>query len=144
MLRPVTVTNADRTTVNTSYNPDGSVAQTSGSRVYAAGNTYDWQGRAKTLTTWNNFNASNPVGPAVTTWNYDPYRGWLISKLDNNGKGPAYAYTHGGRLNIRTWARGTNLSRSKGSPCLCVFLGLPRRSFGPGFDCHGKISAQTR
>jgi len=41
-------------------------------------------------------------------WNYGSQRGWLASKLDNNSKGPAYTYTPAGRLNTRTWARGTS------------------------------------
>ena len=43
----------------------------------------------------------------MTTWNYDPHRGWLTSKLDNSTNGPAYSYTAAGRLSGRVWARGT-------------------------------------
>jgi hypothetical protein len=39
--------------------------------------------------------------------NYDAHRGWLASKLDNNGKGSVNTYTAAGRLEKRAWARGT-------------------------------------
>jgi len=42
----------------------------------------------------------------------DPYRGWLISKLDNSGKGPGYTHTPAGRLSGRTWARGVVTTNS--------------------------------
>jgi hypothetical protein len=86
------------------------VQQTSGSRVYPVAYTYDGQGHPATMTTWTNFAAS--TGAATTTWNYDPYRGWLISKLDNSGKGPGYTHTPAGRLSGRTWARGVVTTNS--------------------------------
>ena len=46
----------------------------------------------------------------MTAWNYDPYRGWLSSKVYDDGKGPAYTDTAAGRLQTRLWARGTNTS----------------------------------
>ena len=55
------------------------------------------------MTTWQNFNANN--GAAVTTWNYDQYRGWLNSKAYADNTGPTYTYTAAGRLQTRTWAR---------------------------------------
>jgi len=103
MLQPTNVVYPDSTSMSTTYTPDGNVQQTSGSRVYPVAYTYDGQGRTKTMTTWTSFSASS--GAAVTTWNYDPNRGWLTSKLDNNSKGPTYTYTAGGRLLSRTWAR---------------------------------------
>lgn len=52
------------------------------------------------------------AGPAVTTWNYDPLRGWLTSKVyPAAGGSPAtagatgYDYWPSGRLKTRTWAR---------------------------------------
>jgi RHS repeat-associated protein len=58
----------------------------------------------KTMTTWTNF--ATGAGAATTTWNYDPYRGFLTNKAYADGKGPTYAYTPAGRLRSRTWARG--------------------------------------
>ena len=66
--------------------------------------TYDYAGRIKTMTTWTNFASSG--GAAVTTWNYDAYRGSLTNKAYADGKGPGYTYTPAGRLQTRTWARG--------------------------------------
>jgi RHS repeat-associated protein len=58
----------------------------------------------KTMTTWTNF--ATGAGAATTTWNYDPYRGFLTNKAYADGKGPTYAYTPAGRLRSRTWGRG--------------------------------------
>jgi RHS repeat-associated protein len=41
-----------------------------------------------------------------TQWLYEPVTGLLTNKLYADGKGPAYTYTTGGRLQTRTWARG--------------------------------------
>ncbi len=59
----------------------------------------------QTMTNWSNF-SGNSVGARVTTWNYDPYRGFLTSKAYADGHGPSYTYTPAGRLQTRTWARG--------------------------------------
>jgi len=45
------------------------------------------------------------AGNAVSTWNYDPQRGLLSSKIYADGKGTSYAYTVAGRLSGRKWAR---------------------------------------
>ena len=52
--------------------------------------TYDYAGRMATLTTWQNFAANS--GAAVTTWNYDPYQGFLAGKVYADGNGPTYTY----------------------------------------------------
>jgi RHS repeat-associated protein len=44
----------------------------------------------------------------VTTWNYNPLRGFLASKTDAADKSVSYTYTPAGRLATRAWARGTN------------------------------------
>ena len=75
--------------------------ETFGSRTYPVAYTYD-AGRMKTMTTWTNFAAS--AGAAVTTWNYDGYRGFLANKAYADGKGPSYTYTAAGRL-AAPWAR---------------------------------------
>ena len=43
------------------------------------------------------------TGAAVTTWNYDPYQGFLTNKAYADGNGPVYTYTPAGRLLSRTW-----------------------------------------
>ena len=42
---------------------------------------------------------------AITTWNYGPATGFLMSKVYADGKGPSYTYTDAGRLLTRQWAR---------------------------------------
>jgi len=98
------VTQADGGIVTTNYYPTGQVQNVSGARTYPVAYTYDSQGRMKTMTTWQDY--TNTKGAAVTTWNYDPQRGWLTSKLDAIGQGPGYTYYPSGRLKTRTWARG--------------------------------------
>jgi RHS repeat-associated protein len=99
-----TVTHPDGGVVNYTYWPTGELRKTWGARTYPVEYTYDAQGRRQTLTTWQDF--SGDSGQAVTTWNYHPQRGWLTSKLYNDGKGTAYTYTPAGKLLTRTWARG--------------------------------------
>ena len=101
--RVSTVTQLDGTTVNTTYYPTGAVKRTWGSRTYPVHYTYDGQGRVMTLTTWRDF--AGDTGKAVTTWNYDRFRGWLMTKKDATNTGPTYAYWPSGRLKQRTWAR---------------------------------------
>ena len=68
-------------------------------------------GRLQTMTNWSSF--ATRAGPRVTTWNYDPYRGWLAAKTYSGGAaGPAYTYTAAGRLQTRLWAR--NLTTTYG------------------------------
>jgi RHS repeat-associated protein len=52
---------------------------------------------------WRDF--AGDTGKAVTTWNYDRFRGWLLTKRDAANTGPTYAYWPSGRLKQRTWAR---------------------------------------
>ena len=68
----------DGASVTNQYDAQGHLLSSSGARTYPAGYMFDNQGRLKTLTTWQN--ASNTNTAATTTWNYDPYRGWLTSK----------------------------------------------------------------
>ncbi|MBI2497139.1 MAG: hypothetical protein HYV75_04195 [Opitutae bacterium] len=42
---------------------------------------------------------------AVTTWNYNPARGWLDNKRYADNTGPSYTYKPSGRLQTRVWAR---------------------------------------
>jgi hypothetical protein len=74
-----------------------------GSRTYPVGYGYDYAGRMSTMTNWSGF--ASGAGARVTTWNYNPYRGWLDSKPYADGHGPSYTYTAAGRLSSRTWAR---------------------------------------
>ena len=93
----------DGSSVFFEYFDTGELKKTHGSRTYPVEFTYDSQGRRKTMTTWQDF--AGLTGAAITTWNYDPNRGLLISKLDNSNLGPTITYTDGGRIASRTWAR---------------------------------------
>ncbi|EIQ01743.1 RHS repeat-associated core domain protein, partial [Opitutaceae bacterium TAV1] len=99
------VTHPDGAEAETTYYPTGQVKRTWGARTYPVEYSYDTQGRLKTLTTWKDFEGT--TGEAVTTWNYDPQRGWLLNKRYADNQGPAYTYTPAGRLATRTWVRGT-------------------------------------
>lgn len=81
-----------------------------GSQTYPEERTWDYAGRPKTLKTWQDF-AGN-TGTAVTTWNYSTNRGFMLSKQYQDGNGPSYTWTPGGKLETRTWARGVVTSNS--------------------------------
>lgn len=101
--RVQSVTQPDSAVVNTTYWFTGAVKRTWGARTYPVEYAYDPQGRMKTLTTWQNF--AGDSGKAVTTWNYDLQRGWLLNKRYADSTGPGYTYKSSGRLETRTWAR---------------------------------------
>jgi RHS repeat-associated protein len=103
MLQATNVVNPDNTSVTTEYYLTGELKRQYGSRTYPVGYGYDYAGRMKTMTNWSGF--ASGAGARVTTWNYNPYRGWLDSKQYADGQGPSYAYTPAGRLQTRTWAR---------------------------------------
>ncbi|MBI5424118.1 MAG: RHS repeat-associated core domain-containing protein [Opitutae bacterium] len=101
--RRSTVTLPDNSVTTTEYYPTGLVKQVSGSQTYSVFYTYDKQGRLRTQKTWRN-SADNATA-AVTTWNYQPRRGWLENKRYADDQGPSYTYTDAGRLKTRQWAR---------------------------------------
>ena len=104
MGRVTRVTYPDNTDVFTTYFPNNAVRRSWGSRTYPVEYGYDLQGRLTSMTTWQNF--AGDVGRAVTSWRYDSARGSLAGKSHPDGRGPSFAYTPGGRLRLRTWARG--------------------------------------
>lgn len=104
MLQVTNVVNPDGAVVTNVYLLTGELSQTSGSRAYPVAYTFDYAGRMKTMQTWTNFAGNS--GSAITTWNYDQYRGFLASKEYADNNGPSYTYTAAGRLKTRTWARG--------------------------------------
>lgn len=110
--RVQTVTQPDTTVVNTTYWPTSAVKRTWGTRTYPVEYTYDPQGRVKTLTTWQNF--AGDSGKAVTTWNYDAQRGFLLNKHYDDNTGPSYTYQASGRLHTRTWVRTPTITTTYG------------------------------
>ena len=114
MLQAIGVTQPDGTVVNSSYLLTGELGLQYGSRTYPVGYSYDYAGRMQTMTNWSNYAGNS--GRRVTTWSYDPYRGFLTSKTYDGGTaGPSYAYTGAGRLASRTWARGITTRYSYGA-----------------------------
>jgi RHS repeat-associated protein len=95
----------DGGTVYNAYSSKGELLTNWGARAYPVAYTYDAQGRRKTMITWKHF--ASRSGAATTTWNYDDSRGFLTSKVYDDGKGTTNTYTPAGRLRTRTWARGT-------------------------------------
>ncbi len=112
MGRQTRIEQPDGTLQHREYNYRGQLAKSYGTTGYPVQYTYDTQGRRKTLITWKDFNQDTGTpgigvsGKATTTWHYNPYRGFLDSKIYDDGKGTAYTYTNAGRLQTRTWQRG--------------------------------------
>ena len=106
-LRATNVVQADGAGVVTEYYPNGLRKRTSGAREYPVEYAYDYAGRVKTMTTWQEYPST---GQAVTTWNYNSQRGWLSNKryqdAGQGALGPDYTHTPGGRMLTRVWARG--------------------------------------
>ena len=93
----------DGSSVTNEFHSTGELKKTSGSRTYPVEYTHDHAGRMKTLKTWQHF--ASDTGAAVTTWNYDSQRGFLLVKLYADGQGPTYTYTAAGRLATHLGAR---------------------------------------
>ena len=110
------MTQPDSTYLTNRFDLMGQVTNTSGSRTYPVGYTFDYAGRKATMTTWTNY--ASALGAATTTWNYDSQRGWLNNKRYTDSTGPDYTYTGAGRLLTRAWARqvspGTRLTTTYG------------------------------
>lgn len=94
----------DGTSVTNEYHLTGELKKTYGSRNYPVQYSYDAQGRRTNMITWKTF--ATDSGKATTAWRYDGYRGFLTSKVYDDGNGPSYTYTPAGRMRTRSWARG--------------------------------------
>jgi RHS repeat-associated protein len=136
---------SDGTAMTNAFYPTSLPKLTYGSRTYAAGYSYDAQGRTKTMTNWSNF--STLAGARVTTWNYEFYRGLLSSKTyDGAVQGPAYGYTGAGRLATRLWARGTNSAYSynvAGDLASVTYNDATTPTVSYGYDRRGRQNAIT-
>ena len=93
----------------TSYHPTGQIAAVWGDQTSATYRTYDEQNRMTGLRTYRSLaHGTEPTsatsGGDVTTWIYDPQRGWLTAKRDAYNVGADYSYTGAGRLAARRWA----------------------------------------
>ena len=94
-------------TITRTYDKRGNILTVDGHQTYKRHYTYDTLSRLTTLKTFG-------TQTSITTWNYNPQRGWLDNKKYpdannplNQGLGTHYSYTPGGRLKTRLWARGT-------------------------------------
>jgi len=94
----------DGASVTNEYTARGELKKTYGSRTYPVEYTFDARGHMETMKTWTDFAVG--TGAAITTWQYDGYRGFLTNKLYADNKGTGYSYKPSGRLETRTWARG--------------------------------------
>ena len=94
------------------YYASGTLEETFGAGTYPVRYTYDLQARLKTMTTWTNH--ASDAGQAVTTWVYDPMRGFLQKKTYADNAEAEYDYTDAGRLDTRTWERGIVASYAYG------------------------------
>jgi RHS repeat-associated protein len=113
LLRPMIVVQPDNTAMTNVYLLTGELGSQYGSRVYPVAYGYDYAGRMQVMTNWSGFGLGGNTGVRVTSWNYDPYRGFLVSKTYNGPTaGPSYGYTPAGRLYTRTWARGTTTTNT--------------------------------
>jgi len=114
MGRTLTVDAPDTTAATnitrTSYDYRGNATAVWGDQTYASFYDFDAQGRMHELRTYQGLaHGTEPTavtaGSAITTWNYDLQRGWLLNKEDATNKGADYTYTDAGRLETRKWAR---------------------------------------
>ncbi len=140
--RVQSVTHPDGAVAATTYWPSGAVRRVSGARAYPVEYTYDPQGRVKTLTTWQNFAAN--TGRSVTTWNYDPARGWPTEKRYSDNTGPRFIYSASGRPLSRTWARGAALTTTYGYNAAGDLTGVRYSDQTPGvtlsYDRTGRVT----
>jgi RHS repeat-associated protein len=121
------ITKSDNSVEERRYWPNGLLKSASGGRSTPVMYNYDAQGRLKTLQTWQNYAANS--GIAVTTWNYDASRGWLISKVYPDNTGPTFPeYTKAGKLKKRLWQRGNSTTYTynyAGEVETVTYLGTP-------------------
>jgi RHS repeat-associated protein len=106
------VTHADPHTTKTSYTYDaqGRTLTQDGTAEYPLRYEYDAMGRQYKLHTYRSGVLGDVNSGDVTTWNYDPASGVLLSKADAAGNSVAYTYDAAGRVYTREWQR----SRSDG------------------------------
>ncbi len=150
-LRAWKVTQPDGANVFNVFLPSGLLEKTYGSRNYPVQYTYDYAGRLETMTTWKDFNESTgtgTTGSAVTTWNYNPARGWLEKKVyagetDNTLD---YEYKASGRLWKRHWERGVTTTYSynvAGDLETVAYSNDPLNTSGAGYTYDRRGRAKT-
>lgn len=142
MGRRVSTTLPDGGVVHYEYAPTGGLVGQNGARTYPVRYTYDDQGRMVTMSTYRN----GLSGPAdVTSWQYDPKRGWLTAKIYADNTGTTYDYYPDGKLKKRTWARGvsTDYAYDAGGSLIGVSYSDTTPGVTHGVDRLGRIVTTT-
>ena len=103
MGRRVKMVLPDGGEVNYTFTQKGELSGQNGARTYPVTYTYDAQGRMETLSTYRNGLSGSAD---VTTWQYDPQRGRLTTKVFADGTSNSYEYLQNGLLKKSVWARG--------------------------------------
>ncbi|HEX2855460.1 MAG TPA: hypothetical protein VHO24_19650, partial [Opitutaceae bacterium] len=113
--RVISTTNPLNKTSYVSYNLRGQVTRSWGQTTYPTENDYNDYGEQTTLSTfrggtgWDASTWPASPGPAdLSTFNFQPSTGVLLSKTDAAGRTVTYAYNARGQLATRTWARGVS------------------------------------
>lgn len=129
--------------VLTEYNERGQTIAQHGSGATPVRMEYDDLGRMTVLKTYRAWGAQSE--PSITTFVFDPVRGWLNTKLDHTGNGPTYTYLPDGRLSSRTWARG--VSTNYGYDSFGALASMEHSDGTPGvmltFDRLGRLATAT-
>ena len=105
--QPKQVTNPDGTSITYQYDSLGHAIQVSGSSTYPVDYEFNTYGEQTKMFTYRSASSvGNKAQGDLTTWNYDPATGRLLSKTDADSKAVNYNYFPSGQLKTRTWARG--------------------------------------
>ena len=135
----------DNTCITNEYVLTGELKKTYGSRTYPVEYGYDAQGRMKTLKTWQNFGSG--AGSAITSWNYDEQRGFLLSKryADDPDHGLDYTYTAAGRLATQSQARGvvSTFTRNNAGQLYRDSFSDSTSALNIGYDRRGRRNSVT-
>ena len=100
------VEHTDLTKTNYTYDDQGHTLTESGSAGYPLRYEYNSMGRLWKLHTYRSGILGGITEGDVTTWNYDPASGVLLSKTDALGRSVTYTYDAAGRVRTRAWQRG--------------------------------------
>lgn len=142
--RQTLITLPDNGTVSSAYYSTGELATNWGARTYPVAYTYDYSGRMQTMTTWQDYAGNN--GSATTIWNYDPLRGFLLSKTYADSSSVSYGNSPAGRLLTRTWARGittTYAYNNAGDLGTITYTDATTPNVTFGFDRQGRKISVT-
>ena len=104
-MTSVTHADTDHSTTTYTYDAQGHTLTQDGTADYPLRYEYDAMGRLYKLHTYRNGVLGDVTSGDVTTWNYDPASGVLLSKTDAAGNSVSYTYDVAGRVYTREWQR---------------------------------------